>query len=56
MELLSRKQAAQYLGLKPQTLALWACKHTHNLPYVKIGSSVKYKLDDLNKFIEDNTQ
>lgn len=52
--LLTRRQAAAYLGLQEQTLAIWACNKRYNLPFVKIGSLAKYKLDDLDRFIQEN--
>lgn len=54
-DLLTRKQAAEYLGLKSSTLAVWACNKRYDLPMIKIGRLVKYKLDDLDKFIAHNT-
>ena len=52
-KLLSRKEAAEFLGLKENTLAVWACNKTYYIPMFKIGKYVKYKLTDLIKFIED---
>lgn len=54
-ELLTREQAAEYLGVTPQTLAIWACVKRYNLPYVKIGRLVKYRLPDLDAFIARRT-
>ena len=53
-DLLSRKQAAAYLGLSEQTLAIWKCTGRYNLPYVKLGRLVKYRKADLDAFIERN--
>ncbi len=39
-ELLSRKEAAAYLGVAEQTLAIWKCTKRYDLPYVKIGKLV----------------
>lgn len=51
--LLDRKSAARYLGVTPGTLAVWACKKRHkDLKVVKIGRTVRYRLSDLEKFIE----
>jgi excisionase family DNA binding protein len=55
-KLLSRKEAAKFLGVAEDTLAIWACNKRYALPYVKIGRLVKYKLSDLNAFIESRTQ
>ena len=54
INLLTRKQAAEYLGIKEQTLACWAHAHRYDLPYYKIGRTVKYKLADLESFIQRN--
>lgn len=52
--LLSRKQAAEYLGVSVGTLAVWACIGRYNLPMVKVGRLVKYRLVDLEAFITGN--
>lgn len=54
--LLTRVEAAEYLGVTAQTLAVWACTQRYSLPFVKIGRLVKYRLDDLNQFIENGLQ
>ncbi len=54
-ELLTRKDAAAYLGIKPHTLAVWACTHRQALPFVRIGRLVKYRKSDLDSFIASNT-
>lgn len=51
----SRREAANYLGVAPQTLAVWACTQRYHLPLVKIGRHVKYRQSDLDAFIERNT-
>jgi excisionase family DNA binding protein len=51
-EILNRKQAAEYLGIKEQTLACWACNKRYDLPVYKIGRHAKYRLRDLEMFIE----
>jgi len=50
--LLTREEAAEFLGLKPQTLAAWAVAQRH-LPVVKIrGHFVRYRLSDLQRMLE----
>jgi hypothetical protein len=51
-KLLTRKEAAAFLGVKESTLAHWKCTGRYNLASVKIGSLVKYRIADLEKFIE----
>jgi excisionase family DNA binding protein len=53
--LLSREEAAAYLGLKPQTLAAWAVTGRYGLPVVKVGRSVRYRLADLEAWLATRT-
>ncbi len=52
--LLSRKEAAKYLGVSEQTLAIWKCTKRYDLPFVKIGRLIKYRKADLDGFIFKN--
>ena len=54
-QLLSRNEAAAFLGVKPNTLAVWATNKRYALPYVKVGSLVRYRRSDLEHFIERRT-
>lgn len=54
--LLSRRDAAAYLGVQPQTLAAWACTKRVKLPYSKLGRRVMYRRDDLDRFVQANLQ
>ena len=53
--LLSRRQAAEYLGVKENTLAIWACNKRYNLSVIKVGRLCKYRLSDLEKFLDERT-
>jgi excisionase family DNA binding protein len=53
--LVSCEQAAEYLGTTAGTLAVWRCNRRYDLPYVKVGKSVRYRLADLERFIESRT-
>lgn len=54
--LLTRQQAAQYLGVSPDTLAVWACTKRYPLPFIKIGRLAKYRQADLDAFIQAGTR
>jgi excisionase family DNA binding protein len=54
-KLLTTQQAADRLGLKPQTLELWRCTKRYDLPYVKTGRLVRYKAEHVEDFIERRT-
>ncbi len=49
---LDTKQAAEYLGLSPETLATWRCTKRQEIPYLKLGSRVKYLKSDLDAWLE----
>ncbi|CAK0763384.1 DNA-binding protein [Gammaproteobacteria bacterium] len=53
--LLTRINAAAYLGVKPSTLDNWACTGRYNLPYIKVGKLALYQIDTLNQWIERRT-
>jgi excisionase family DNA binding protein len=52
---LSRPDAAVYLGVKVQTLAVWASTGRYRLPFVRVGRRVVYKRADLDRFLAENT-
>lgn len=52
--LLDTKKAGAYLDTPPKTLVTWRCTGRVKLPYVKIGGNVRYRLSDLDAFIEAN--
>ena len=54
-KLLTNKEAAEYLGISKDTLTIWRHQKRYEIPYVKIGHLVRYKLSALNKWIEMRT-
>lgn len=53
--LLTRKEAADFLGCNEITLATWKSTNRYNLPVVKVGRLAKYRYNDLLKFIDRRT-
>jgi excisionase family DNA binding protein len=51
----SRAEAAKYLGVSVSTLARWGWKGDGPAYYV-IGAKARYRLSDLDKFIETKRQ
>jgi excisionase family DNA binding protein len=49
--LLSRQEAADYLGLKKETLEVWATTKRYDLPFLKVGRLAKYRLADLEQWL-----
>lgn len=50
--LLTNKEAAEYLGVASNSLAVWRTTKRYPIPYVKVGRLVKYRLSDLETFLE----
>lgn len=48
--------AAAVLGMQPETLGNWRCTGRYNLPYVKVGRNVRYRVGDLLDFLERRTR
>ncbi|MFZ2315625.1 MAG: helix-turn-helix domain-containing protein [Gammaproteobacteria bacterium] len=51
--LLTRKQAAEYLGIETETLHNWACTKRYNLKFYKVGRLAKYRKEDLDAFLSE---
>lgn len=54
--LLNSQQAADFLGIKVGTLAVWQSTKRYDLPSVKVGRLRKYRLSDLQAFIQTNAK
>lgn len=54
-DLMSREEAAAYLGVSPSTLAVWHSTKRYPLDVVKIGRLAKYSKASLDKFIANRT-
>ncbi len=55
-DLLDEKSAAQFLQVEPGTLSVWRCVGRYKIPFVKIGSKVRYRRSDLETWLESRTQ
>lgn len=54
--LLTSEEAADYICVATDTLAVWRCTGRYDIPYIKIGRKVRYNEQDLLAFIEQRTQ
>ena len=53
--LINDKDTSELLKIGPGTLAVWRSTKRYNLPYVKIGRKVMYRLSDVHNFIDQRT-
>lgn len=54
-DLLTPDQVAATLGLSHRTLAAWRSSRRNPLPYVKVGSRVRYRPEDISTWLESRT-
>ena len=52
--LLTTKEAADFLGIPARTLENWRCNQRYNLPYIKIGRIIRYRMIDLVAWINSS--
>lgn len=55
-KLLSRREAAEFLGISKGTLEVWSCTKRYPLKFIKVGRLVKYRERDLLEFLDLMTQ
>ena len=53
--LMTDKEAAIYLNLAVNTLAVWRCTKREALPFIKLGRAVRYRKSDLDNWLNANT-
>lgn len=51
-DLLTTDQVANALGLSSRTLAAWRSSRSNSLPYIKTGSRVRYRSQDVAAWLE----
>jgi excisionase family DNA binding protein len=54
-DLLTDREATQYLGLSEGTLAVWRCNGRYQIPFLKVGAKVRYRRSDLDAWLESRT-
>ncbi|WNV04107.1 helix-turn-helix domain-containing protein [Candidatus Methylospira mobilis] len=50
--LINEKAAAAILDVSPGTLSVWRSTGRYALPFVKVGRKVRYRVSDLERWIE----
>ena len=54
-DLLTAIEAAEFIGVQVQTLAVWRTSGRYDLPFIKVGRLIKYRRSDLEKWLADRT-
>lgn len=53
--LLTPQELSERWGMKPETLLVWR-RESKGPAYIKIGSLVRYPLDEVEKYEKENTK
>lgn len=53
--LLTEKEAAEYLTVAPNTLAVWRGTKRQGPPFVRLGRAIRYRAADLDQWMTDQT-
>ena len=53
--LMTPAEVAELLGVREQTLTAWRHRGSQELPYVKAGRLVRYKKEDVERFVQMRT-
>ncbi|WP_380055566.1 helix-turn-helix domain-containing protein [Falsihalocynthiibacter sp. SS001] len=54
--LMTPDEVATYLSVSVETLNVWRCTKRYDLPYVKAGRLVRYRIEDVNAFVASRLQ
>ena len=50
--MLDNDGAASYISVQPNTLSVWRSKKRYDLPYIKVGRLIRYRREDLDRWLE----
>jgi excisionase family DNA binding protein len=53
--LLNEKEAAEFLHVSAGTLSVVRCTRRWPLPYIRVGRAIRYRLSDLEAYLESRT-
>lgn len=47
---------AAYISVTPKTLIHWRCTGSVDLPFIKVGRAVRYRVSDIEEWLTKNTR
>jgi predicted DNA-binding transcriptional regulator AlpA len=54
--LLDESKAAEVLGLSPGSLSVWRSTGRYQVPFIKVGHLVRYRVAELDAWLESRTR
>ncbi|MHB0955906.1 MAG: helix-turn-helix transcriptional regulator [Pirellulaceae bacterium] len=55
-QLIDAEETSSILSVTTGTLAVWRSEKRYDLPYIKVGRRVRYRLSDVRAWLESRTQ
>ena len=55
-KLMTPQEVADFIGVSVETLNVWRATRRYKLAYIKVGRLVRYKMTDIQAFLETRTQ
>lgn len=53
--LITRNELAEMLGISRGTIDVWVSTKRVNIPFVRIGKAIRYRISDVLAYLEKNT-
>jgi hypothetical protein len=50
--LMTEAEVSRFLGLRPNTLAHWRLTKLQPLPFIRIGRTIRYRLEEVERFLQ----
>jgi predicted site-specific integrase-resolvase len=54
-KLLTTREAAEKLGMAPQTLTAWRCLGRYRLRFIRVGGRIRYRPADVVEFLQSRS-
>lgn len=55
-QLLDPIGCAEFIGVTTKTLAAWRCSGRYNLPFVRVGRVIRYRMKDILRWLDERTE
>ena len=55
-ELLDEQESASLLDVSPGTMSVWRSTGRYSIPFIKVGSRVRYRRSDLEAWLVERTR
>lgn len=54
INLITTEELAKIIRVKKEVIERWRYQKKFDLPYIKVGGKIRYSVDDVEKWLENN--